>query len=835
MKKNKIYAKLMIVFLVLSFQLNAQTWQNITYSTNGLSSNIITTLSADKQGTIWISTADSGFSNLKSGQFRTWRDKDKLNYSCTNAGINGSGGISRMLKDSLNNLYFTSSGNYSGLVKYDSIFHFIRSTYNFGIYPLAIDKIGNIWCRTSDGTFGGNGVVKYSPNGVWQNYTSMNSGLYRDIVNDITVDTYGNVWFGYYGSGNLSRFNGISWKLYMDYDNSTSSVYNLKSDNNGDVYGYVASVLIQYKRNLDTLIRRDDDPGDGSSPIGVDINNKVWTTRGDYANNNIKLFKNSSTTNWTTYNLTGLNLEVNSIYFDNLNTAWLTGYWGFNSFISNKGLVRYNGSAFNLYTKENAGLLNNQTNDVIKGRNINQLIISHNDGISILDTLQKTSKVYSAFNSGLSYDAYTDVFIDSKNNKWIPSSFGVQKLLSNNIDWVYYSNDSLKYFDNYYATNICEDKLGNIWLLKNYDGVSMISANKILNFEKTQISQNTSSLVKIAADKNGNVFVSYSDGEIVKYNGTTWSVFTKNINSSSNLLTIDSLGNIWTDSYIFPYRGLSKYNGTSWTNYNSPISQFSPTNIFCDRYNRIWLCFIDSGVTCFDGQVWKTYNKTNSNILSNNVSSIYVDSLGKVWFGTDKGVSVLTPAPASIATITTINISNITKTAATSGGNIQDNGGVLISARGVCWSTSSNPTITNSKTNDGTGSGIFTSNITSLLPNTLYYVRAYATNSVGTAYGNQVSFTSGSTSINQKIKEATYISIFPNPNNGKMFLKGDINKNDLIEINAMNIMGDCIKIKYNLVDNGLLELNIPENITGIINLEITINGKSTFEKVSIIK
>ena len=56
------------------------------------------------------------------------------------------------------------------------------------------------------------------------------------------------------------------------------------------------------------------------------------------------------------------------------------------------------------------------------------------------------------------------------------------------------------------------------------------------------------------------------------------------------------------------------------------------------------------------------------------------------------------------------------------------------------------------KTNDGTGTGVFTSNLTSLLPNTLYYVRAYATNSVGTAYGNQVSFTTWSTSINQKTK-----------------------------------------------------------------------------------
>jgi hypothetical protein len=190
----------------------------------------------------------------------------------------------------------------------------------------------------------------------------------------------------------------------------------------------------------------------------------------------------------------------------------------------------------------------------------------------------------------------------------------------------------------------------------------------------------------------------------------------------------------------------------------------------------------------------------------------------------------------SSTTLTTTSITNISSSAATSGGNISSDGGGAITSKGVCWSTSSNPTITNSKTNDGTGTGVFTSNLTSLLPNTLYYVRAYATNSVGTAYGNQVSFTSGSTSNTpQKTKEETYISIFPNPNNGKMYLKADFNKNDFIEINAMNILGDCIKIKYNYVENGLLELNIPDHITGIITLKITINGKSGFEKVTIMK
>ena len=75
------------------------------------------------------------------------------------------------------------------------------------------------------------------------------------------------------------------------------------------------------------------------------------------------------------------------------------------------------------------------------------------------------------------------------------------------------------------------------------------------------------------------------------------------------------------------------------------------------------------------------------------------------------------------------------------GGNVTADGGATVTARGICWSTSQNPTISGSHTTDGTGTGTFTSNMTGLEPNTTYYVRAYATNSAGTAYGDQVSFT----------------------------------------------------------------------------------------------
>jgi uncharacterized protein (TIGR02145 family) len=94
-----------------------------------------------------------------------------------------------------------------------------------------------------------------------------------------------------------------------------------------------------------------------------------------------------------------------------------------------------------------------------------------------------------------------------------------------------------------------------------------------------------------------------------------------------------------------------------------------------------------------------------------------------------------------LPTVVTSAVSNITSTTAISGGNIQSDGGGSITARGICWAVTVNPTISNSKTSDGTGIGNFTSNIIGLLPSTTYHVRAYVTNCIGTAYGNDVTFT----------------------------------------------------------------------------------------------
>jgi hypothetical protein len=90
---------------------------------------------------------------------------------------------------------------------------------------------------------------------------------------------------------------------------------------------------------------------------------------------------------------------------------------------------------------------------------------------------------------------------------------------------------------------------------------------------------------------------------------------------------------------------------------------------------------------------------------------------------------------AKLPTVTTTKVSNITYYSATSGGIVSNDGGAAITSRGICWCSCAEPTINDSHTNDGSGTGSFTSNISGFKFNDDVYVRAYATNSTGTSYG----------------------------------------------------------------------------------------------------
>lgn len=133
----------------------------------------------------------------------------------------------------------------------------------------------------------------------------------------------------------------------------------------------------------------------------------------------------------------------------------------------------------------------------------------------------------------------------------------------------------------------------------------------------------------------------------------------------------------------------------------------------------------------------KTFTTTLENLLPNQhyyVRAYYKIDKSIVYSSETNFITLEYKEPA----VTTKSITNITETSATAGGSITDDGGSTIISRGVCWNTIGNPTINDNKTIDGSGKGSFTSELTNLIAEQEYHVRAFATNSYGTGYGKEV-------------------------------------------------------------------------------------------------
>lgn len=158
------------------------------------------------------------------------------------------------------------------------------------------------------------------------------------------------------------------------------------------------------------------------------------------------------------------------------------------------------------------------------------------------------------------------------------------------------------------------------------------------------------------------------------------------------------------------------------------------------------------------------------NSSSNIIILTGIDSFGRWTIGsTDASLEA-----AQIPVVTTDAISSISLTSAISGGNVTDEGSDAVTAKGVCWSTNSSPSIYDDLTSDGTGSGVFTSSISGLNSGETYYVRAYATNSAGTAYGNEIVFTTNELPV-ITTQEVTEINEFGAIGNGNIISLGNPN------------------------------------------------------------
>ena len=178
--------------------------------------------------------------------------------------------------------------------------------------------------------------------------------------------------------------------------------------------------------------------------------------------------------------------------------------------------------------------------------------------------------------------------------------------------------------------------------------------------------------------------------------------------------TADCSGNVTADGGVFVID-----RGVCWSTDSYPLIGFDPQTT--------------------DGTGLGTYTSKITGLSPN--TTYYVSAYATNFKGTGYGEIKTFTTDIGMPTVVTGDVTNRTATTADCSGNVTADGGAAVTARGVCWSTSENPSTSDSMTTDGTGVGTYTSNITGLSPKTTYYIRAYATNSEGTAYGKQKTFT----------------------------------------------------------------------------------------------
>jgi hypothetical protein len=284
-----------------------------------------------------------------------------------------------------------------------------------------------------------------------------------------------------------------------------------------------------------------------------------------------------------------------------------------------------------------------------------------------------------------------------------------------------------------------------------------------------------SSITSVSVATGGSV--ANNGGAPITARGVVWDTLTnplvtknRSINGSINNVFLDTIRGLagsrvyYVRSYATNSAGTAYGNELTFTTLTPvvPTVIINPIDLITNVSARSGGAITSDGGAAIlsKGVVWSTFpNPTISNSKTTDSSGVapftsqltgllgdsvyYVRAYATNATGTGYSSQLnFTAAQAVLATITTSPITSVTSNSANSGGDVTSNGGGIISARGVVWNTSPTPTLSHFKTTDGSGTGVFTSNLTSLTPpGTTFYVRAYVTNSAGTNYGNEITFT----------------------------------------------------------------------------------------------
>lgn len=489
------------------------------------------------------------------------------------------------------------------------------------INNIAFDNNDRIWVGTDNG-------LATSADGIsWQHHTSANTSLIWDQIKGIAIASNNDVWVatGEQGSGfdgGIGHYNGTSWTFFNSSNSGlpTQQLSDIAIDQNNNKWITCNLGLVKFD-GLNWILYTPANSGlssGGSREVMIDSLNRVWVCNGsniDIFDGTIWTHLNNST--WPVANFDAKNMYIRGdkiILCETTNTSRVMMFDGTN--------WTWNWTTdfiLNCYIDVNGNFWTAGTNSVSKF-----------DGTQWIK--------YTRYNTGLSENFNEDIFIDSKNNKWIANGNGGIHVLEC-PNWEIYGILNEGHFpipqtQSYIGSFVTETPDGDIWFsYEGSDGFAVQVPNgnyknyaSWVVWDKTNAHPWFQGIKKIASTDSGKVFFiaqnSYNTFVYDK-NTNTWTLhdITSGITGHPNCLAAHSGGKM----YIGHPGGIDIYDNGNWSTMNLITIGISHIyEIAFDANNNMWLATVE-GLWKYDGTNWTHWDTSNSNIAATDVTNLKID------------------------------------------------------------------------------------------------------------------------------------------------------------------------------------------------------------------
>ncbi|MCF7803063.1 MAG: T9SS type A sorting domain-containing protein [Candidatus Marinimicrobia bacterium] len=572
-----------------------------THANSGLAGNAITALALNSSGTLWIGTNASGLIKYDGS---TWSTFDS--------------GSSMLESNEINDVV-VDAGDSVWVAHSNGIYMYNGSEWKLYESPdySEPDNYYTIEITSDDTAYVGldnDGIAKFALNSP-SNWTLVEDNTTIDFVNVgvLSTNTEGHVWAGN-DFGELFHYDGSTWSEQTSNIPSTDIVTSLEAAGGDSVYvGTVESGLVTYDGSTWNTHNESNSDIPGNSVHAI-----LKSGGALYMGTNSGTAKLASGT-WTSYETYNSGLQQTSmtgdVAIDGNGTVWIGT--GEESQTDGYGLVKYDGSTWEIFNTSNSGLPNNTVLSVAVGPNGN-IYAGTDDGLGIYDG--STWEVFEGFGSPLPEDVVVDITVESDGTAWI--------------------------------------------VTQDFDGgIATFDGSQWTTYTSNNTSVPLDDVTSIDIDGNGNAWIGTRRDGVIMFDGTTWTQYSPQSTNLTGALihsvTVDHNNIVWAglgwdDDYG---AGIARFDGSSWTiigEQNSVYPGGIVNDITTDASGSVWISTRTNGLIRFSGGQIEHYRKNNSGLASNDVRAVAFGDNGDKWIVNGAaGVDLMQGGSAPVAEFST--------------------------------------------------------------------------------------------------------------------------------------------------------------------------------------